>query len=380
MDAMFHVLDTRIRLTGPPSVVRPIAAAYSRFAVPVSEAAATLAVDCGESHPETILAGGRSVPLLPDVDPAVQVYRQFLATLLGNIRSHAVLHAAAVAGTAGDGVLIAAPSGFGKSSLALGMVDRGCRFLGDDYAPLDLETCRISPYPRAVSVIPGGDAPLPEDFRNAALDPGVERLFGKALLDVGRLRGGESLQAHPAELRRVFILVSPGTAWDDWNAPTLLDVAGDPSRREMLEEAFRSIPGVEIEKRIRRSDLHIWSLRLDHREHPTRALTPVLESDAVFFLEKHWEGKPDFTGTPSAHSIKRRRAAELLGREILNRRSTDRLMERYGGNVTALFLDLASALRNASCWSVRGGRYDETVGLLWSLIRNRRESGSDDGV
>jgi hypothetical protein len=372
-EKLFRILDVSLRLAGPSRVVEPIAAAYSRFAVPAESAPDPVSIEYDAPAAGTILAAGHGVPLLQEIDPVAQTYRLFLTVLFRRVRSHAVLHAAAAAVPGGNGFLIAAPSGYGKSSLAVGMVERGCRFLGDDYTPLELETGRIFPYPRAVSVIPGGGAPLPRDFLDAAADPGTPRLFGKSLVDVGALRGEESLQAGPVRLGSLFILASPGLSWDAWNAPTLLDVAAGAGEAAELERAFRAAPGVEIERCSEGDGLQIWRLRLDPAAHPTRALSPVLESDAVLYVEKHWDRPPDFGGKPEARQIPRREAAELLGREILNRRGSDGLMRRYGGRIALMFLDLAGALRDTACWRVEAGRFRETADLVRSLAEGKQE-------
>ena len=66
--------------------------------------------------------------------------------------------------------------------------------------------------------------------------------------------------------------------------------------------------------------------------------------------------------------IKRREAAEFLARELLNRRESGRLLHRYGDSLTAFFLDLAGALREAACWKLAPGRYVETADLVQRLV------------
>ena len=80
-----------------------------------------------------------------------------------------------------------------------------------------------------------------------------------------------------------------------------------------------------------------------------------------------WDELPDFQGQPSVVPVRRREAAEFLGREMLNRRNGGRLLARHGGSVTALFLHLAAALREASCWMVSVGGAGATADLIESL-------------
>ncbi|MBB4210959.1 hypothetical protein CCR85_00760 [Rhodothalassium salexigens] len=54
----------------------------------------------------------------------------------GTARARAAVHGTVVAWPPGGGVLILGPSGAGKSDLALRLIDRGARLVGDDYIHL----------------------------------------------------------------------------------------------------------------------------------------------------------------------------------------------------------------------------------------------------
>ncbi len=45
-------------------------------------------------------------------------------------------------------------------------------------------------------------------------------------------------------------------------------------------------------------------------------------------------------------------------------------MRGYGGDLSALFLDLARGLSEATCWRVTVGRYQETTDLIQRLVNN----------
>jgi HprK-related kinase A len=73
-----------------------------------------------------------------------------LQMALGHKR-HLLLHAAAVE-REGRAVLMTGHSGAGKSTLAALLGERGWRFLGDEFALVDLEDGRVHPFPRPVSL------------------------------------------------------------------------------------------------------------------------------------------------------------------------------------------------------------------------------------
>jgi hypothetical protein len=362
----YRVLDVALTVAGRPGEVAAIDLAYRRFRSAAPPAA--------EAHPlelelvdETALrVGARRVPLVPGLDRGLQLYQQLQTALMDAIEHHAVLHAAALVGRDGEALLLAAPSGHGKSSLALELARRGLGFLGDDVAPLELARRRIWPFPRAVGVVPRSDGPLGEPFRAHALDPAAPRLLGKSLLDVGDVLGEAALAVEPAPLRRVLVLAS-GSA-DAPPATTRVDLAARAEDGEELDGLFRATPGAEVLERRDLGPLRAWRLRLHHDRRPTERLARVFESDQIVLFEKHWDVPPDFTGRPELRPLPRRVAAEVLAREMLNRRRSGRLLARYGGSVTRLFLDLAGTLSQADCFSLRVGDCAGTADLVERLV------------
>jgi len=364
----FRVLDARVCLAGPEPVVSPIVTAYRRFLAPEDPAETPVRVRIHDGDDGKIEADTRVVPLEPGWDPTFQLYQQFLTTVLENIGSCAVLHAAALVDRSGEGFLIAAPAGHGKSSLTLELVSRGYALLSDDYAPVDLATGTLHPYPRAVAVLADGDAPIPEVFRSAARDPSVARLFSKSLLDVGDLLGEERLASNPVPLRRVILLGSPTTG-DPAEGFTWLQVGALRERADAIEAGLSGIDGVEVLERVDGTHLCFWKLRIRHDRSPTAALTRLVDGEGALFYEKCWATRPDFTGAPSRRRAGRREAALLLGRELMNRGVGSRFLARHPGGTTEILFDLAGALRETGCWRVSVGRFEETADLIETILR-----------
>ncbi len=67
------------------------------------------------------------------------------------IRSHLLFHAAALS-RRGKGVILAADSGCGKTTLTLALVHHGFKFLSDEVAALGLNNGKLTPYPRSLLV------------------------------------------------------------------------------------------------------------------------------------------------------------------------------------------------------------------------------------
>jgi len=132
-------------------------------------------------------------------------------------RDFFLLHAAAVASPEGTGVLIASPSGLGKSSAALATMDCGCRFMSNDRVLVTLTptSAYLVGVPKKPRINPGTVLALPslrsllsaEDLDAYSRMDRAElwNLESKLDADVEQLYGSGSLVLE-APLRLVFLL------------------------------------------------------------------------------------------------------------------------------------------------------------------------------
>jgi hypothetical protein len=73
-----------------------------------------------------------------------------LSTQLQRRRPELLFIHAAVLEVTGLGILLVAPSGGGKSTLAWALVHHGFHYLSDELSPVDVTTLTVHPYPRAL--------------------------------------------------------------------------------------------------------------------------------------------------------------------------------------------------------------------------------------
>jgi hypothetical protein len=73
-----------------------------------------------------------------------------------------LVHAGAVVTPDGEGVLLPADTGSGKTTLVTALVRAGFGFLSDDIGVIDPDTRRLYPFPRAISLKEGSLAVFPE--------------------------------------------------------------------------------------------------------------------------------------------------------------------------------------------------------------------------
>lgn len=334
--------------------------AYRRFVVPPAGTAAASA---------TPSINGQPVPLVPGVDPLVQVYQEFLATIQREVKGYALLHGGSLVGPGGGATLVSAPAGHGKTSLTLELAARGWGVLSDDYSPLELRTGLIHPYPRTSALVADGGAPLPEPFRRAAVRPDAPRLLGKALVDFGDVLGEAALVREPQRLSRVVLLVADLDRADPAAPPPpeRMTIAAPLRDWERIDARLMDLLGVRVVGRVEGPELVSWALDVGYGLGTAAALSDVLDDPAIRFIERDRGSAPDFDRPPEARPIRRHEASILLGRELLNRRGGDSLLEGRSGGLVGLVFDLAGALSGATCWLVRPGPLGETADLIARL-------------
>ena len=362
MKCHLRVLDVPITLSGPEEIIGPIVCAYRRFVVGDADPAGGHRVEFDPATYDGIRDGEERVPLIAGINPTIQIYERFLNAIFDRATEYAVLHAAAFADDRTGASLIAGPSGHGKTSMTLELVNRGFRFLSDDYAPMVLATGKVHPYPRTVGIIVDGDARIPSQFREAAAAADIPRLMGKSLVDVGAVMGDDVILSEPVPVRNVFVL--DAGARDRPSETSRIEFAVWPDSASEVEERLTSILGVKVLDRRNRDDVSVWRIELHHDKLATGALSKLLNEKYVAYSYGLAGPRPDFDAEPRLDPLKRRETATFLCREMQNRRDSGMLMQRFGGDTTALFVEVAAALVGAKCWKVTVGQFEPTVRLI----------------
>lgn len=97
------------------------------------------------------------------------------------------LHAAVVE-YRNKAVMFAAPSGTGKSTLTWSLLNQGFRYLSDELAPIEVDTLRVHPYPRALYLKTAPSTPPLGDVRTLRTETSIHipaaSLPSEAVLDI----------------------------------------------------------------------------------------------------------------------------------------------------------------------------------------------------
>jgi len=357
----FRILGVDLSLTGPEDLVRPFAAAYARFAIEAGAGAATIQVELSVDGLLTV--GERASRLVPGIDPAAQLSHKLQAALMDAIGDHALLHGAALVGDDGFATVLSGPSGHGKSSLALELVSRGFRLLSDDVAPLDLRSSMVAPFPRMLSVIPGGESQLPPAFAEAVAVEDTPTLFGKKLIDVAQVPGAGGWMESEVPLGHVILLGDES----ENPQPATVDLACREEDGDEFLARFASTPGVRVAGSRQDAGSCAFRLELQAGSGAASALAELFDSDRILLIETRRPMKADFEGRAALQRIAARPAAGRLARELLNRRRHGKLLANRGGSAAKLFFDLAGTLAGIRCWTLCGGSTGQRADRIEAL-------------
>lgn len=121
-------------------------------------------------RPSVRIAGDH---MLPDAAPMALRHGLLTAEMGMNLqmalgwRRHVLIHASSVEKD-GRALVMTGESGSGKSTLAALLGERGWRFMGDEFALLDLADGRVHPFPRLVSLKNAAIAAMRAEVKDAA--------------------------------------------------------------------------------------------------------------------------------------------------------------------------------------------------------------------
>jgi hypothetical protein len=163
---------------------------------------------------------------------------------------HLLLHSAAVS-LAGHGVLLPAPSGFGKSMSAAALVLAGFDYLTDEATAINLETLEIAPYPKPLTFRPGSAQKL------GIMLPALGHMGSPGLAPSSVLRSDSRGRQVPARLL-LFPRYDPGATSE------LLPMSRAEAFVEVTNNSFNFVNhGGEWMDPLRRLVMQCWCGRLN---------------------------------------------------------------------------------------------------------------------
>jgi hypothetical protein len=291
------------------------------------------------------------------------VYDSILSRIVAGVRSHFLIHAGVVA--AGDkGIILAADSGHGKTTLVLELVRRGFKFLSDEMAALGRTDRRVHPFPRSLRIRPAtlNLAGFPE----AAI--GALEWLGKLLLDIDQIQPGSMGEA--AAISHIIILKDPAAPPEQ--------TAVDPDRElgvlvnrldDALLAAVDQIEGTtEVHRDVERGYPTI-RLRAVRRMAVLSRIEALCREQRVLIIDisKRAETQPVFDSPARLEAIPKSQAVLELLRRFQGGHQSALLQDEFGGSSARLFMELATVIGQAKCYQLFVGPLREMADLVGSL-------------
>jgi hypothetical protein len=366
--ARFFDLEADIRADSS-TYIHDLTLMYRRFrtnGVSSSESPVEFTVLTQSANPwgkPVIAFNGRVVPInRPNLLQGF-VYETILHTILSRVRTHFLIHAGVVA-YKGQGIILAADSHYGKTTLALELVRRGCEFLSDELAALGRVDRLVYPFPRSLRIRQGtlNLVGFPEAIARA------KEWWGKLLLDIEDIRPGSMGQAMP--ISHIIILRDPAEENEVIPSGSDREIAVFVDRVD--EASLTSIQQIEGVTQISVDSRHDYDVI---RLHVSRSASVVSQIDAlcqernilVLDVINLPERYPSFKGVPRIKAIPKSQAVIELLRRFQGGHQSALLCEDLGGSSMRLFMELADIIKSANCHQLYVGSLNEMADLVCNL-------------
>ncbi len=289
-------------------------------------------------------------------------YEVILHAILSRVRSHLLIHAAVVT-RGSQGIVVAADSHYGKTTLALELVRRGCNFLSDELAAIGRADRLAHPFPRGLRIRSNTlDLIGLPDAANRA-----EKWWGKLLMDVEAIRPGSVDGAAP--INHIVILRDPTEESETPGATEraiaiIVDRADAPTLA-----AIRQIEGVTQVGLDRKSDYDVIRVTALRTTLVIPQIDAVCQERGVLVLDviKLPERYPTFDREPRIEKISKSQAVMELLRRFQGGHHSALLREEFGGSSTRLFMELGDIIQSANCYQLNIGSLNKMADLVLDL-------------
>jgi hypothetical protein len=328
---------------------------------------ATVAIACGREErtdPHLTLLAGEKAWRIRGEEAVGSAYATIFHLVTLAVRTHYLVHAGCIA-VRGRGIVIAAPSGFGKSTLSAHLAVRGAELLSDELAPLERSSGLVSPAPFHVGIRPGVGEHLAQGRTAGAFS---FRRDSKKLVPVRSLAGREP--AGPVRPHAVvFVTTRP-----EPSVTTLTKHAG-PVRVSFtalaphFEREVGSLPGLRVLERGCEDALPWLMLEAEDPERAMPALLRLAEGRGVGVAGVRLEGHagPDFTADPALRRIPAAAGVLELVKKVFPLQLKALVQGEFGGRMAPLVQELAGLLGETAFYKLTPGRLEAMISLLEGL-------------
>lgn len=291
-------------------------------------------------------------------------YESVLNAIVAKVRSHFLIHAGVVSCN-GEGIVIAADSGHGKTTLVLQLIKQGCKFLSDEMAAIGRSDNKVYPFPRALRLRP--DTLAKVGFSEATGKGST--WLDKLLLDIEDIQPNSTGQ--PVPINYIIFLKNPEFVDQDSSD-------GDERELDVLVERLDVIVLASIKKMPTVTKLQIdqergyplLKLRTSNRTAVLSQIEALCQEHQILILDviKRKYGRPTFDRPAELKAIPNSQATIELLKQFQGGHKSLLLQQEFGGSSTRLFMDLMNIISQTKCYQLQVGELDQMTELVSELV------------
>lgn len=282
-----------------------------------------------------------------------------LRNTLAQVSSHVLFHAASLS-YQGQGIILAADSGCGKTTLALALVRQGFQFLSDEVAALAFPTGELAPYPRCLWVRAGTYQlfqqlgwKMPTHWTATEMSKRVAIHLSSELL-------GKTCR--PGQL----IIIQRPDAGDERMCRITLN--------SMPQRLLTSLQKIGIQP----ESIPVETLKLPCFQAEEKHLNTIHETCErhgvlVLNIDETAVGSNYFENTPKLQEISKLTAAFALLRSFIGSYRSEFIQQHCQGTAVGLIEPLVKILAPVKCYQLTPGRLDHSVEIIHALCQPEEE-------
>jgi hypothetical protein len=309
------------------------------------------------------VVNGLAYPLFADDYFFSHAHMLVFQHIIDAIDDHMLIHAGVVAKN-GQGIIISGPSSFGKTTLMLELVARGYKFYSDEFCAVRLSDFKISSFPRSLGIRNNSPFLHHIDVNKCLLLKNIGR-GEKFLINCEELFPGSIGSYCEAYC---FILLRGIPNEEQSTERTIIDLALYRRNQKLIDSLCEQC-GIELRETFEENLYLVYRFSITRGAGITNTFRAVCDRfrDDIFYQEQLVDEQPDFSALPTIQTLSKSRASLEMLKNLRNRATTSKLLERFSGKNSLLLLTIGNFLKEIDCYEMRTGSLQAMAEIIDAL-------------
>ncbi|MEI6127023.1 MAG: hypothetical protein WCQ99_10785, partial [Pseudomonadota bacterium] len=283
--------------------------------------------------------------------------------VIDRIARYFILHAGVVSKN-GDGYIIYAPTGFGKTTLVMELVSRGYKFLSDEYCPVDIKNLFIKPFLRKIGI--KNNSPFKNKLSSQkSLYVKYGDKYYTDCADIFPCSTGTDCRAKYLIMLTNDIHFNSDSD-DDKNRKYELTLFDDTKG---IIEKISQFAGVKV---LNKDQQHFYTTYIFSMPRDKQLMNNIytvlkLYGEYIFFIAPINEKKTAFANSPNIVKMNKSEAVFELLTNLVNRAPSSKLLEKCDGKTMKMFMKVGEFIKDVDCYYMTTGKLHEMASLIDNL-------------